>query len=148
MLSPPLSLSPGLLFSWIFFLSPLFTLFLFHSASKYLRNRNSKIQICWSRSLLGFLERMKDEEAVTCHQATRHYSTLPFAPLHQTPFPGGAIGISFLWCPSHNTHLEPSNSWQPGLCSSPYQVPRYLCSCPLLSCLSAVTEARLDSMIP
>lgn len=50
---------------------PVCTLFLFHSAAKYLINtRNLQIQIYWTMWLLGFLEGVEAEEAVTCYQAT------------------------------------------------------------------------------
>lgn len=111
---------------------PVCTLFLFDSAAEYLINtRNLQIQICWTMWLLGFLEGVEAEEAVTCYQATEprfcSICSTPPGPLprrcHRLPL--------LLTAPSHIPRcallfLAPR--------PFPYQVPRYLCPLPLFFC--------------
>ena len=129
--SSPYCLSSSLSFTWTsLFLDPLplpyCTLFPFHSAGKYLTNtRNLQIQIYWATCLLGFLEGVEDEEAVTCHQATG-LQCLSICSTPPGPLPWRCHGLLLPLTPPHIHHSEPSYSWHPGPCSSLYQVPRYL----------------------
>lgn len=90
-----------------------------------------KIHICWARCLLGFLEGVNNEEAVTCHQATG--ITVPCHSPHSTR------------PPSHTSTPHPP---APGTLVPSPQI-KFPDTCALassLSCLSAGMVARLDSL--